>query len=71
MESIRKPMKLTILGMNTKEYPFLLKFGEDIRQDQRIEQLFCLMNVFLRNDHSCSSNGLEILTYQVNFKPQL
>lgn len=54
-----------MLGINTKEYPFLLKFGEDIRQDQRIEQMFCLMNDILRNDPSCSNSGLDILTYQV------
>ncbi|XP_056648968.1 DNA-dependent protein kinase catalytic subunit-like isoform X1 [Diorhabda sublineata] len=65
MESLRKPIKMTMLGMNTKEYPFLIKFGEDIRQDQRIEQMFCLMNDILRNDAICSNSGLDILTYQV------
>lgn len=51
--------------MDTKEYPFLVKFGEDIRQDQRIEQLFSLMNNIYKNDTICSNNGLQILTYQV------
>ncbi|XP_030758079.1 DNA-dependent protein kinase catalytic subunit-like, partial [Sitophilus oryzae] len=44
MSSKTKPIKITMLGMNSKEYPFLVKAGEDIRQDQRIEQLFVLMN---------------------------
>lgn len=51
--------------MDTKEYPFLIKFGEDIRQDQRIEQLFGLMNGIFKSDPTCNCTNLEILTYQV------
>ena len=29
-----------IRGNDEKDYPFLVKGGEDLRQDQRIEQLF-------------------------------
>lgn len=65
MSSLRKPIKITILGMDTKEYPFLVKFGEDIRQDQRIEQLLSLMNNIFKNDSACANQGLNILTYQV------
>lgn len=65
MQSLRKPIKVTILGMDTKEYPFLVKFGEDLRQDQRIQQLFLLMNDIYKNDSICLNNGLHILTYQV------
>lgn len=54
--------------MDTKEYPFLVKFGEDIRQDQRIEQLFSLMNDIYRSDTTCSNNGLQIITYQVSIR---
>lgn len=53
--------------MDTREYPFLVKFGEDLRQDQRIEQLFSLMNDIYKSDTVCANNGLEILTYQVRF----
>ncbi|XP_044756993.1 DNA-dependent protein kinase catalytic subunit-like isoform X2 [Coccinella septempunctata] len=52
MNSLRKPIKFTILGNNTKEYSYLVKFGEDIRQDQRIEQLFDLMNDIFRKNYS-------------------
>lgn len=65
MQSLRKPIKVTILGMDTKEYPFLIKFGEDIRQDQRIEQLFGLMNNIFKSDPTCNCANLEILMYQV------
>ncbi|VEN60084.1 unnamed protein product [Callosobruchus maculatus] len=65
MSSNKKPIKITILGMDTKEYPFLIKFGEDIRQDQRIEQLFGLMNHIFSVDMICSNRRFEIMTYQV------
>ena len=39
LTSIRKPKRLTIIGDNTKEYMFLVKGGEDLRHDQRIEQV--------------------------------
>lgn len=61
MMSLRKPIKVTMLGMDSKEYPFLLKFGEDIRQDQRIQQLFALMNNIFASDHK----NHQLLTYQV------
>ena len=39
MNSIRKPKHLTIRGDDEKEYMFLVKGGEDLRMDQRIEQV--------------------------------
>lgn len=39
MSSIRKPKRLTIRGDDEKEYMFLVKGGEDLRMDQRIEQV--------------------------------
>lgn len=61
MSSLRKPIKVTMLGMDSKEYPFLIKFGEDIRQDQRIQQLFTSMNNIFASDHK----NHQLLTYQV------
>ncbi|XP_025836118.1 DNA-dependent protein kinase catalytic subunit-like [Agrilus planipennis] len=65
MKSIRKPIKISILGYDAKEYPFLVKAGEDLRQDQRIEQLFCLMNNVLISDTNCNQRQLRIQTYEV------
>lgn len=65
MSSLRTPIKVTILGNDAKEYAYLVKFGEDLRQDQRIEQLFDLMNDIFRNDYESSLNHLSIVTYQV------
>ena len=45
--SIRKPKKITILGDNHAEYMFLVKGGEDLRLDQRIEQVLHGTSSFL------------------------
>lgn len=39
LSSIRKPKRITIRGDDEKEYMFLVKGGEDLRLDQRIEQV--------------------------------
>ena len=39
MNSICKPKRLTIREDDEKEYMFLVKGGEDLRMDQRIEQV--------------------------------
>ncbi|XP_054250756.1 DNA-dependent protein kinase catalytic subunit [Indicator indicator] len=65
MESLRKPKRITIRGSDEQEYPFLVKGGEDLRQDQRIEQLFDVMNIILSQDAACSQRNMQIKTYQV------
>ncbi|XP_066992546.2 DNA-dependent protein kinase catalytic subunit [Anabrus simplex] len=65
MNSIRHPIRITILGNDAKEHRYLVKFGEDLRQDQRIEQMFGLMNKILKQDPACFHRKLQIITYQV------
>uniref|UniRef100_A0A8C6YCR5 DNA-dependent protein kinase catalytic subunit n=1 Tax=Naja naja TaxID=35670 RepID=A0A8C6YCR5_NAJNA len=65
MHSIRKPKRIVIRGNDEREYPFLVKGGEDLRQDQRIEQLFEVMNNILSRDAACSQRNMQIKTYQV------
>ncbi|XP_039189656.1 DNA-dependent protein kinase catalytic subunit isoform X1 [Crotalus tigris] len=65
MQSIRKPKRIVIRGNDEREYPFLVKGGEDLRQDQRIEQLFEVMNNVLSRDAACSQRNMQIKTYQV------
>nr|CAD7397905.1 unnamed protein product [Timema poppensis] len=65
MKSLRYPLRLTILGNDAKEHHYLVKFGEDLRQDQRIQQLLRLMNEILHNDAACHRHSLNICTYQV------
>lgn len=66
IQSLRKPIKLTIVGNDAKNYSFLVKFGEDLRNDQRIQQAFGIMNKILENDISCAQRHLAIDTYQVS-----
>ncbi|XP_068093458.1 DNA-dependent protein kinase catalytic subunit isoform X2 [Hyperolius riggenbachi] len=65
MASIRKPKRIVIRGNNERDYPFLVKGGEDLRQDQRIEQLFDIMNIILSQDAACSQRYMQLKTYQV------
>ena len=65
MTSLRKPKRITMLGNDQKEYPFLVKGGEDLRLDQRIEQLFTLMNQVFTWDAMCHQRRLQLRTYQV------
>lgn len=60
--SLRKPIKLTMLGDNGKKFDFIVKFGEDLRQDERIQQLFAIVNTgFQRQGNS----ELRIKCYKV------
>lgn len=63
--SLRKPIKLKIICSNGKSYDFLVKYGEDLRQDQRIQHIFYLMNEQLTNDRMCVQRNLLINTYSV------
>ncbi|KAK3728486.1 hypothetical protein QZH41_002347 [Actinostola sp. cb2023] len=65
MSSIRRPKRITIRGDDEKDYMFLVKSGEDLRLDQRIEQLFCMMNDILTADPACKRRNLRLRTYQV------
>lgn len=51
--SLRKPKRLTMFGNNEKKYSVLVKGGEDLRLDQRIEQIFSVMNIILLKDVEC------------------
>ncbi|KAM7075469.1 DNA-dependent protein kinase catalytic subunit isoform 1-T1 [Molossus nigricans] len=65
MTSIRKPKRIIIRGHDERDYPFLVKGGEDLRQDQRVEQLFEVMNVILSHDAACSQRNMQLKTYHV------
>lgn len=65
MSSIRRPKRLIIRGDDERDHPFLVKGSEDLRQDQRIEQLFAVMNILLGHDAACARRGLQLRTYQV------
>lgn len=64
-QSLRKPVKITVHGSNGKTYDFLCKYGEDLRLDQRIQQLLEMMSHQLKSDYMCRLANLSIHTYTV------
>lgn len=63
--SKQRPRKLCIRGSNGKDYMFLLKGHEDLRQDERVMQLFGLVNTLLVNDPDTFRRNLTIQRYAV------
>jgi len=65
LPSIRKPKKLTVYGSNEKGYQFLIKGSEDLRLDQRVEELFEVMNKIFFFDPECQSREVSLVTFQI------
>lgn len=63
--SKQRPRKLYIRGSNGKDYIFLLKGHEDLRQDERVMQLFGLVNTLLQNEPETFRRNLTIQRYAV------
>jgi FKBP12-rapamycin complex-associated protein len=62
--SKQRPRIVSMKGQDGKVYKFLLKGHEDLRMDERVMQLFNLINTFFENDsHLCSI--VSITTYSV------
>ncbi len=58
--SKQRPRKMTLQGSDGIPYTFLLKGHEDIRQDERVMQLFGLVNTLLNNDSESFKRHLNI-----------
>ncbi|XP_074275847.1 serine/threonine-protein kinase TOR [Silene latifolia] len=65
MTSKQRPRKLTIHGSDGEDYAFLLKGHEDLRQDERVMQLFGLVNTLLENSRKTAEKDLSIQRYAV------
>ena len=63
--SKERPRQMTVIGSDGVEYRFLLKGHEDLRQDERVMQLFGLINVCLESDRMTRNQGLNIVRYSV------
>jgi len=63
ISSKQRPRKLTMLGSDGASYDFLLKGHEDIRQDERVMQLFGLVNTLLATEPECLKRHLNIQRY--------
>lgn len=47
LASKQRPKRLVLVGDDERSYGFLVKGGEDVRGDERIEQLFEAMNAVM------------------------
>ncbi|MBW0475655.1 hypothetical protein O181_015370 [Austropuccinia psidii MF-1] len=65
MGSKQRPRELSIIGSEGRCYRFLLKGHEDLRQDERVMQLFGLINTLLSKDPETFKRHLNIRRYAV------
>ncbi|WVQ81658.1 hypothetical protein IAT38_003783 [Cryptococcus sp. DSM 104549] len=65
ISSKQKPRQCSMVGRDGKEYAFLLKGHEDLRQDERVMQLFGLVNTLLNADHESTKRHLSIQRFSV------
>lgn len=63
--TLRRPIKLSMLCSDGNTYDFLIKYGEDLRQDQCIQQMQRLITDQLAADKNCRPHNLGIETFQV------
>ena len=63
--SKQRPRKLTIKGSDGNDYTYVLKGHEDLRQDERVMQLFRLVNNLLALDPETFKRHLAIQRYSV------
>ncbi|KAK3046508.1 phosphatidylinositol kinase-related protein kinase tor1 [Extremus antarcticus] len=60
ISSKQRPRKLAMRGSDGLKYEYVLKGHEDIRQDERVMQLFGLVNTLLATDPECLKRHLNI-----------
>lgn len=63
--SKQRPRRIEMMGSDGRRYQFLLKGHEDLRQDERVMQLFGLINACLNYDRITNDRGLNIVRYSV------
>ncbi|KAL1915020.1 uncharacterized protein VTP21DRAFT_7725 [Calcarisporiella thermophila] len=65
ISSKQRPRKMTIKGMDGNQYQYLLKGREDLRLDERVMQVFELVNALLLGDVETYRRHLRIVRYSV------
>jgi FKBP12-rapamycin complex-associated protein len=65
MSTKQRPRRLTMRGSDGRDYTFLLKGHEDMRQDERVMQLFGLVNTLLATDPETFKRHLGIIQFSV------
>ncbi|MES1908247.1 MAG: hypothetical protein MHM6MM_001216 [Cercozoa sp. M6MM] len=65
LASMRQPQRIGIVGDDERKHRFLLKTGEDLRLDARIEQAFGVMNRCLNSHTQARRREMRVDTYAV------
>ncbi|OBZ74140.1 Phosphatidylinositol 3-kinase tor2 [Grifola frondosa] len=65
ISSKQRPRRLSLKGSDGRDYQYVLKGHEDLRQDERVMQLFSLVNSLLAVDTDCFKRRLHIQRYPV------
>lgn len=60
-----RPKRITVHGSNEKDFNLLIKGGEDLRLDQRIQQIFHIVNGVFKEDSACQSRNLNLKTFGI------
>jgi hypothetical protein len=68
MTSIRKPKRVKLFTSSGREALFLVKGGEDLRNDERIQLLFTLMNNIIANSNNNTASDTTSSTAEVMSK---
>ncbi|KAG5654196.1 hypothetical protein H0H81_006229 [Sphagnurus paluster] len=63
--SKQRPRRLSLKGSDGRDYQYVLKGHEDLRQDERVMQLFSLVNTLLSVDTDSFKRRLHIQRYPV------
>ncbi|KAF8659826.1 hypothetical protein AX16_001711 [Volvariella volvacea WC 439] len=63
--SKQRPRRLSLKGSDGRDYQYVLKGHEDLRQDERVMQLFSLVNTLLSVDTHSFKRRLHIQRYPV------
>ncbi|KAJ6619840.1 atypical/PIKK/FRAP protein kinase [Mycena sp. CBHHK59/15] len=63
--SKQRPRRLCLTGSDGRDYQYVLKGHEDLRQDERVMQLFSLVNTLLSVDTDSFKRRLHIQRYPV------
>lgn len=60
LQTKKRPRRMTLKGSDGNSYMYLVKGHEDIRQDERVMQLFGLVNTLLDNDSESFKRHLSV-----------
>lgn len=59
MQSLRVPIRVVIRGSDERDHKYLVKWGEDLRTDQRMQQAFTLMNSLYSSSPLCAHSSIQ------------